>query len=195
MKVELIAVTPNCLEVIETACRTCYDSAVNAETREKFISSVIKRGHTSVVEHASATFKIEGISRACSHQLVRHRIASYSQRSQRYVKENQFDYVIPPEIASNTHTNRIYINFMEKSQATYETLMKFGIKAEDARFVLPNACCTEITTTMNFRALRNFFELRCDKHAQWEIRDLANKMLDIMMQHAACVFSDLKETL
>jgi thymidylate synthase (FAD) len=195
MKVELIAITPNCLEVIETACRTCYDSAVNAETREKFIASVIKRGHHSVVEHACATFKIEGVSRALLAQLTRHRIASYSVRSQRYCKEIQFDYVIPPEITANEVTNRMYRGFMESAQATYLALMKFGIKAEDARFVLPNACCTEITTTMNFRALRNFFELRCDKHAQWEIRELANKMLDIMMQHAACVFSDLKETL
>lgn len=191
MNVELLSITPNSEELIERACRICYNSECNPETRDSFISGIIKRGHESVIEHASATFEITGVSRALTHQLVRCRLASYSQKSQRYCKEGQFDYVIPPSIQG---LDAAYFNTtMRNLQKVYNDLIQLGIKAEDARFVLPNACCTEIVMTMNFRELRHFIELRADKHAQWEIRELAKQILDILFLHAPNIFKDLKE--
>jgi len=192
MIIKLLTMTQNAEELIETACRTCYDSTPNEETRAKFISSVIKRGHESVIEHATASFKITGISRALSHQLVRHRIASYSQRSQRYVKEGQFEFVTPDSIKANDKMLERYDTLMYAIQLTYDLLLQEGIKAEDARFILPNACHTEIVVTMNLRVLRHFFKTRCDKHAQWEIRKMAQDMLTIMINEIPCCFNDLE---
>ena len=192
MKVTLLACTQNPEELIEKATRTCYDSKCNPDTRNEFLRGVMKRGHESVIEHASATFYVSGVSRALTHQLVRHRIASYSQVSQRYVKFDNFKYVIPPEIEGNKRAKQKFIDTMKVIRVAYENLVYLGIKAEDARFVLPNACETEITITMNFRALRNFFKLRLDSHAQWEIRELAKKMLELVKKEAPIIFEDFK---
>ena len=191
MQVELITGTPGPEEVIEKACRICYDSASNEETRGRFLQSVIKRGHESVLEHASATFKVTGVSRALTHQLVRHRIASYSQRSQRYVKECGFEYVMPQTVASKKEASMAYRVIMERLSDTYRDLLAFGVPAEDARFILPNACCSEIVMTMNFREFRHFIKLRADKHAQWEIRKLAVEICKQLWGIAPDIFDDL----
>jgi thymidylate synthase (FAD) len=196
MKVELIAITPNCEKVIEEAGRTCYLSLdkITEGSHESFIQAAIRRGHESIIEHASATFRVSGVSRALSHQLVRHRIASYSQQSQRWVNEDMFEYVTPVSILDHTEDNvqEVYKNIMKQIQDGYKYLRDHGIPKEDARFVLPNATHTEIVLTMNFRAMRNFFRLRLDKHAQWEIRDMAGRMLKIVKQGAPNVFLDFK---
>lgn len=189
MKVELLSITPNAEKLIEEAGRTCYQSTPGDPT---IIQRWLKSGHESMVEHACATFQISEISRALSHQLVRHRIASYSQQSQRYVKEDGFKYVIPPSIASNQKSIAQFVDAMLILQNTYDTLVALGIPKEDARFVLPNACHTEIVVTMNFRAMRNFFKLRLDRHAQHEIRKMANYMLSIVKQYAPNVFYDME---
>ncbi len=188
--IKIISITPDCEQVIEEAGRTCYQSEVG---NPKIIQAWIKSGHESVIEHASVTFRINDVSRALSHQLVRHRIASYSQQSQRYVSEEQFSYITPEKLYEKKELLEMYNQFMSRTQNFYNLLVKGGIKKEDARFVLPNACTTEIVVTMNFRSLRNFLKLRLDKHAQWEIREVANKMLILVKQYAPNVFNDLEE--
>lgn len=190
MKIELLSITPNPEALIEQATRTCYDSECNPDTRSSFLKGVMKRGHESVIEHASVTFRLKGVSRALTHQLVRHRLASYSQVSQRYVKFKNFKYVTPPEIEGNKQAKKKFKETMSVIKVAYENLVHMGVKAEDARFVLPNACETEIVVTMNFRALRNFFKLRLDSHAQWEIQEVAKKMLEEVYKHAPSIFED-----
>lgn len=190
MKIELLAITPDAEKLIEEAGRTCYQSKVGDPT---IIQRWIKSGHESMIEHASATFRVSEISRALTHQLVRHRIASYSQQSQRYVSEDQFGFIIPDEIIK-TGVSQEYLGFMADVQEFYNFLISKGVKKEDARFVLPNACHTEIVFTMNFRALRNFFNLRLDKHAQWEIREMAKEMLTILKSYAPNCFYDIEVT-
>ena len=141
------------------------------------------------MEHCTFTFGIEGISRALSHQLVRHRIASYSQKSQRYVKEGAFEYVTPPTVTDTKAVADIYANFMKVAQGTYDCLISHGVPAEDARFVLPNACETKIMVTMNIRSLLHFFEERCCHRAQWEIRSVANEMLSLCRAVAPTLFA------
>jgi len=191
MKLELIAVTPDPEGVIEIAGRECYQSDIG---NRKIIQNWIKSGHTSVIEHASATFRLSGVSRAESHQHVRHRIASYSQKSQRYVKEDAFDYITPPSILEHTDPSVLetYTSLMDNIQSCYTYLINKKIKKEDARFVLPNACETSFVFTMNFRSMRNFFELRRDSHSQWEIRSVANEMLTIVKPLAPNVFYDIE---
>jgi len=134
--------------------------------------------YESVLEHMYFTFYIEGISRACSHQLVRHRIASYTQRSQRHRGDEGFDYVVPHTIRNNPIALGVYKNTIELLQRNYTMMVdEFGIPKEDARYILPNACATDIMVTMNVRALREFFQKRCCRLAQWEIREVANEML------------------
>jgi thymidylate synthase (FAD) len=140
------------------------------------------------LEHATFTFGIEGISRACSHQLVRHRIASYSQQSQRYVNAKTFNYIIPESIKRDKELKKKFEAFIKNSAETYATLSNAGIRDEDARFVLPNACETKIVVTMNARALLNFFKERICMRAQWEIRALAEKMLEECMEVAPVIF-------
>jgi thymidylate synthase (FAD) len=152
------------------------------------LNQVMALGHTSVIEHASFTFAISDVSRSLTHQLVRHRIASYSQQSQRYVNLNEPHYVIPPSIEKNAKTKKAYEETMEAIWAHYNKLLGLEIPAEDARYVLPNATCTNIMVTMNARSLLNFFELRCCLHAQWEIRLLANKMLREVKRVAPMIF-------
>lgn len=135
--------------------------------------------YESILEHISFSFYIEGISRACSHQLVRHRIASYTQRSQRHRKDKDFGYVIPDSIWGNVDAMEMYAKMMNEINECYQELMDFGVPNEDARYVLPNASCTDIMVTMNVRELRSFFKARCCQKAQWEIRQMAEYMLDI----------------
>jgi len=196
MKVELIAMTrylqgngtPE--ELLEHAGRVCYRSESRGEPG-KFLQARIREGHESLIEHASATFEICGISRACSHQLVRHRIASYSQESQRYVSMDDPEWVLPPSIAQDESARAIWERFAEQVKETYRALRERGLRKEDARFVLPNATATRIVVTMNFRELRHFFRVRCDRAAQWEIRALAKEMLKLAYQIAPSVFQDL----
>ena len=189
MKVELLSITPECEKLIETAGRTCYQSKVG---NPSIIKSWIKSGHESVIEHASATFRISEVSRAMTHQLVRHRLASFSQQSQRYIEENGFSYVIPDSMLDNIDIYDTFEDTMNYIQESYNRLRELGIKKEDARAVLPNATHTEIIMTINFRSLRNFLKLRGDQHAQKEIRMLAKNILEIVMQHAPNVFGDIE---
>jgi len=196
MKVEIIAFTPSPELLIEEAARICYDSFEKKApgSHVRIIDHLIRSGHESVLEHASVTYRVGGVSRALTHQLVRHRLASYSQRSQRYVKETEPQYVTPPSCDNNlTNAKSIFEEAMINAWRAYNDLLKLGVKGEDARFVLPNACCSEIIITMNFRELRHFFKLRTSKHAQWEIRAMAKEMWNQVMHiGAANVFADIK---
>ena len=142
------------------------------------------------MEHATATFLICG-SRAFTHQLVRHRLASYSQKSQRYVKEDQFKWVLPPSIQGNAEAYKVFTTAMHDTRIAYGQLIDLGIPKEDARYVLPNACETEIVMTANFREWRHFINLRADSHAQWEIREVAQMVLKQLYQLAPSIFEDL----
>jgi thymidylate synthase (FAD) len=163
---------------------------LSKKDQEKILDQVLKLGHTSVIEHASFTFAVSDVSRSLTHQLVRHRIASYSQQSQRYVNLNEPHYVIPPLISKNNKTRKAYEKTMDVIWEHYNKLLSLKIPAEDARYVLPNATCTNIMVTMNARSLLNFFELRCCLHAQWEIRLLANKMLQEVKKVAPKIFQN-----
>jgi len=191
-EVILLAITPNAEKLIEEAGRTCYLSLsrITDDSERNFIRSAIKRGHHSILEHASATFRILGASRAFTHQLVRHRLASYSQQSQRYVDESEFNYIVPPEIAANEEALKLYRDFMEHARLTYSKFRELGIKKEDARFILPNALESQIVFSANFREFRTVFNLRLEKAAQWEIRRVCMEMLKILQQHAPSVFGD-----
>lgn len=151
---------------------------MNLETARRIIERVTGYGHMSVIEHASFTFSIEGVSRAMTHQLVRHRIASYTQQSQRYVAYNTLEeFVTPPNIARNAEAKKVFDDALGKIADAYRKLLNMGIPKEDARFILPNAAKTNIIVTMNARELRHFFNLRCCNRAQWEIREVAIEML------------------
>lgn len=196
MKIEILAITPDPEGLIERAGKTCYKSYknINANSRGTFIKNIIKRGHESVLEHASITFNVKGVSRSLTHQLVRHRTFKFSQESQRYVSQIGFDYIIPKSIKeTNWGAEVFYSEFMENIQDFYNKLIKYGVPKEDARYILPNACYSEITFTVDFRNLRNFLKLRLDKNSQWEIRELANKILEIMLKKAPNCFKDLKK--
>jgi thymidylate synthase (FAD) len=198
MQVEIIGVTsflpgegsPESL--LERAGRACYRSEAKGSPG-KFLQARIREGHESIIEHGSVTFDISGISRACSHQLVRHRIASYSQESQRYVDMSAPEFVVPPSVAENPKAQAVWDEFMGQVTDTYQRLRELGTRKEDARFVLPNATATRIIVTMNFRSLRHFFTVRCEKAAQWEIRALATEMLRQVYALAPSVFPDLYE--
>jgi thymidylate synthase (FAD) len=178
--------------LLEHAGRSCYRSEPRGEPG-RFLKARIREGHESIIEHASVTFEISGISRACSHQLVRHRIASYSQESQRYVDMSAPEFVVPPSVAGNGEALAIWDEFMSQVADTYHQLRGLGVRKEDARFVLPNAAATRIIVTMNFRTLRHFFSVRCEKAAQWEIRALALEMLRQVHSLAPAVFDDIYE--
>ena len=197
MKVTLITHTPEPEKVVAGAAKLCYSSSdvetlMNGLTTEKvetFIKKLTDLGHQSPLEHCTFTFGIEGVSRALLAQLTRHRIASYSVKSQRYVKEGQFEYVIPPTIAKNYYLKVKFSTLMKKLQEYYNCAVEDGIPPEDARFILPNACETKIIVTMNIRSLLHFFDERCCERAQWEIRDMANVMLDICKEVAPNLFA------
>lgn len=220
MKVELLSYTPDPEKVIAASAKLCYSSAgiddvlggLTAEKTEQFIEMLMNLGHQSPIEHVTFTFGIEGVSRALLAQITRHRIASYSVKSQRYVTEGQFEYIIPPEIESDDAAKQKFIAAMQTAQGYYNELADIlqkrhfadftaqGIpekravsmaekKAiEDARFVLPNACETKMIVTMNARSLFNFFNHRCCNRAQWEIRALADKMLELVKEKAPTLF-------
>ncbi len=196
MKVELLEHTsePDILSAV--AARSCRSekgaSDIIEKADKKRLKKILKKtmemGHTSVTEHATFTFSIEGISRACSHQLVRHRIASYSQQSQRHIKPDEEKYVTPPTIKNDSSAREKFEEAMEKAWKAYGELIEEDIPEEDARFVLPNATKTNIVVTMNARSLMNFFELRTCMHAQWEIRRVANAMLKQVKDVAPTIF-------
>ena len=212
MKVTLLTHTPEPEKLIACAAKLCYSSSniddlmenLTDENVSKFLNMLFSLGHESPIEHATFTFGIEGISRACANQLVRHRIASYSQKSQRYVNETQFEYVTPEVIENLPVAKEMFDELMTRIQCDYEDLrelikedlMKKGMdekaaekKAnEDARFVLPNACTTSIIVTMNIRSLFNFFKHRCCNRAQWEIREVATEMWKQCMGVAPTIF-------
>lgn len=186
MKVKLIRYTPAPVELGGEAAAIC----TNYDDYGKALRGALGGGHESVIEHASFTFRIEGVSRAMLAQITRHRIASFSVESQRYVQMEHMPYVTPPTIAENDGAKAAYDRLMGKIGEMYHLLIEHGIPAEDARFVLPNACCTKMVMTMNARELRHFFELRCCNRAQWEIRELADKMLQLCTVVAPELFKD-----
>ena len=193
-EVTLISKPDNMLRTVYTACRTCYSAdspyeiynCQNAQDDEKalnLINRVISSGHYSTIEHIQVSFAVNGISRACSHQLVRHRHASFSQKSQRYVKEKeQFDYVIPPTVEKNPEMKEKFRNFMNEISKFYLELTEAGIPAEDARFVLPNATSTSMVISLNLRELIHIANLRLCTRAQYEIRTLVKLMCDELLK-------------
>ena len=191
----LIAHTPEAEKVVAMAAKICYAKNVSIKKLQKkindddvstFITKLLESGHESPFEHVSFTFGIEGISRACSHQLVRHRMASFSQRSQRYCFEDGFNYIEPDDM--NEDEDKFFRDFMRHSKEVYSKLIDKGVKPEDARMVLPNACETKIIVTMNARELLHFFKLRCCKRAQKEIREVAFMMKNICRKVAPNIF-------
>lgn len=180
MAVKLLKFTSDPERVISLAagvCRGADDVSVDR------VVACCEHSHMSVLEHASVTFRVDGISRACSHQLVRHRLASYCQQSQRHVEidtEGDGWYVTPPSIMAAEGDRLLFKNVMREAASRYEQLLSRGIPAEDARYVLPQCVKTSLVVTMNYRELFHFFDLRLDSHAQWEIRQLASKMLELL---------------
>ncbi len=223
MTVKMIAHTPNPEIVVAASAKLCYSQVsaneimddLNDENAAKFLDKLMDFGHYSPLEHVSFTFAIDGVSRVLTHQLVRHRIASYSQQSQRYVKLEQFDYIMPPSIEANPEAATLFKEAMASDQRVYGQLVdilekqyleeniKNGMKMsqamgaaeksaiEDARFVFPNACETKIVATMNARGLINFFNHRCCNRAQWEIRNLADEMLKCVKGVAPTLFESV----
>ena len=196
MNVVLLQCTPEPERLVALAARLCYSAAsiadlagdVSRKDTRTLVRRILSMGHESVLEHVTFTYGVEGISRAASHQLVRHRIASYSQQSQRYVAA-EFGYVAPPTVARGPARGK-FERHMKRSAALYRGMLADGIPAEDARFVLPNATETKILVTMNARELRHFFALRACRRAQWEIRGLAMEMLGIAKSKAPLLFED-----
>lgn len=201
MNVELIQYTPDPEKVVAAAARLCYSPDPVPELLERlsdekvaeFVRKLYSMGHLSTFEHVSFQFSIDGVSRALSHQLVRHRIASYSQRSQRYVKEVGFEFVMPPSIQRNPEALARFEKVMETLQEDYRELLAV-VPAEDARYILPNACTTSLMATFNARSLLNFLEHRTCVRAQWEIRQLAEKMLKLVQDVAPNLFAQAGPT-
>ncbi len=221
MKVTLITHTPHPEQLLATAARLCYSASDIEQVRERlteekaaaFVEMLADIGHESPVEHVTFTFGIEGVSRSLLAQITRHRIASYSVQSQRYVPAGQFRYVVPPEIEAIPEARAEFLRAMEEDQRHYESLSAMLIEKhkqaflaegkdektaakmaekkgiEDARFVLPNACETKIIMTMNVRSLRHFFRLRCCNRAQWEIRAVADEMLRLCAEASPTLFA------
>jgi thymidylate synthase (FAD) len=208
MNVKLLEMSQNAISLIYVACRQCYsekfagdvfsEAHVDLKKQEEFVKNIVASGHQSPLEHVKFTFAIEGVSRALTHQLVRHRIASFSQQSQRYVKEKDFDYILPPSIERNPQAKDEFEKLMTAIQQSYTKLLMFlgqdnlsGEAAnQDARFALPQAAETKIVVSMNCRELLHFFQHRCCSRAQWEIRQLANKMLKVCAEKLPAVFAD-----
>jgi thymidylate synthase (FAD) len=220
MKVKLIQHTPQPEKIVAAAAKLCYSASgadeimenLSPEKTKQFLSMLMDLGHESPIEHISFTFAAEGVSRVLTHQLVRHRIASYSQQSQRYVRLEQFEYIIPPSIAAIPEAKEEFIRAMQADQKHYDELTKRlyehhfkkliaegkpekqarsaaeKMAIEDARYVFPNACETKIVFTMNARSLINFFRNRCCERAQWEIREMAVEMLHQVKKVAPNLF-------
>jgi thymidylate synthase (FAD) len=198
MKVVLLRYTKDPDRVCAAAAASCYSASPTSTLHEKMsdkkVAKLLKRtvgsGHHSVVEHAVFTFSLEGVSRALTHQLVRHRIASYSQQSQRYVRFDKSEYVTPPEVEKRPDAHAMFDKAMEGAWQSYREMVNAGVPEEDARFVLPNAATTNITITMNARELLHLFRLRCCLRAQWEIRRATLKMLDEVKKVAPIIFEN-----
>lgn len=192
MKVILLSYTKNADEICAAAGMSCYsdkpaDEIIGVEDAERTLGSIVGMGHLSVVEHATFTFSVSGVSRALTHQLVRHRIASFSQQSQRYVRFSEPTYVVPHTIAEDPEASELYETMMERIWDAYSELRE-KVPAEDARYILPNGCTTNITVTMNARELLHFFSLRCCERAQWEIREMAEEMLRLCREVSPTIF-------
>ena len=194
MRVELLFITPDAEKLIETTGRTSYLSfdKQGKDTEKAFVRMLIKNGHLSVLEHAYATFRISDVSRSFTHQLVRHRLCSYTQQSQRYVDESRFNYIEPESIKNTPKAHSAFIRFIEDAKRIYLELQKLGIKNEDARFVLPNAVESQIVVTANLREWRHIIGLRGNPDAQWEIREVAIEVLKILQRYAPTVFEDFE---
>ncbi|MBZ4645698.1 MAG: FAD-dependent thymidylate synthase [Clostridia bacterium] len=222
LRVKLLQYTPEPEKLVASAAKLCYSSSniedimegLTGEKVNSFLNMLVDIGHESPIEHVSFTFGIEGVSRSLLAQLTRHRIASYSVKSQRYVREGQFEYVIPSEIEAIPEAKEKFIQAMEQDQQYYNELTDILMKKhyqtfinegkpekqarlmaekkaiEDARYVLPNACETKIVLTMNARSLLNFFHHRCCERAQWEIRELAVQMLKLVRKAAPTLFKN-----
>lgn len=199
MKVKLLKFTNDPEKACAIAGRLCYSAAGIDEIAEKFtkekikelLDKIVSSGHLSVLEHASFTFGVEGVSRALLAQLTRHRIASFSVQSQRYVKfKNGVEFVTPDTIKKDKTLLKKYNDFLKATEKLYKEYLDAGIPAEDARYILPNASATKIIITMNARELRHFFALRCCNRAQWEIRAMACKMLNLAVKAAPILFAD-----
>jgi len=197
MKVTLIHHTPEPEQAVALAARLCYSPVSIEGLRERlsgsdidgFLGKILRLGHLSVLEHASFTFGIECISRVTTHQLVRHRIASFSQQSQRYVSHREmFDVVVPPTVGENPLMAERFLAQVREIHRLYGEMIEAGIPAEDARYLLPNATETKIIVTMNARELLHFFQLRCCERAQWEIREMAIGMLRLARRAAPAIF-------
>lgn len=214
LKVKLLTHTPDPQKIVSAAAKLCYARAdidtvmdgLTPEKTESFVEMLAQIGHESPMEHMSFTFGIENVSRALLAQITRHRMASFSVQSQRYVKEMDFEFITPPAIEDNEAAKALYLETMSNIAKAYNRLadtLKTKYVAEgmdqrsaekkaieDARFVLPNACTTKMIVTMNARSLLNFFKLRCCSRAQWEIRDLACKMLELVKEVAPTIFAN-----
>ncbi|MDI6752430.1 MAG: FAD-dependent thymidylate synthase [bacterium] len=194
MKVSLLRHTPDPELLVASAAKLCYSKAgiegitkdLSKKKQSDFIKKLLKMGHLSPFEHISFTFGIEGISRACTHQLVRHRIASFSQQSQRYVSFEEREYIVPRTIKKGLKTK--FDRLTEDNLKFYQELIEKGVPKEDARYILPQAFCTKIVVTMNARELFHFFNLRCCNRAQWEIREMAEAMLSEAKKIAPNIF-------
>jgi thymidylate synthase (FAD) len=205
LRVGLLQHTPDPDRAVAIAGRLCYAPVSAAELKQemsdedvaKLVRILVRSGHHSALEHATFSFAVDGVSRACTHQLVRHRVASYNQQSQRYVNFGAADsFIVPPSIAANGEAEAIFLEAMDDARRAYDQLVELGLAEgrtresvqEDARFVLPNAAETKIVVTMNARELRHFFHVRCCNRAQWEIRDLAWKMRGMVKELAPNLF-------
>lgn len=221
LNVQLLQYTPEPDKVVALAAKLCYSpvgvdnirEGLTEETANRFLQMLVGIGHESPIEHVSFTFAIEGVSRSLTHQLVRHRIGSFSQKSQRYVREGQFQYIIPPQINSIPEAREKFVQAMADDQKIYDELVEILFSKhyqkliqegndekkartaaektaiEDARYVLPNACETKIMATFNARSLYNIFQHRCCNRAQWEIRELVTQMLGLVKKVAPTLFS------
>jgi len=205
LSLTLLQHTPDPDRAVAVAGRLCYAPVSAAElTQEmsdddvaKLVRILVRSGHHSAIEHASFTFAVDGVSRACTHQLVRHRVASYNQQSQRYVRFDSADgFVVPPKIAADEEAQAIFLEAMEHARTAYDRLVEIGLgegrsaesAQEDARFVLPNAAETKIVVTMNARELRHFFRVRCCRRAQWEINEMAWQMRRLVREVSPYLF-------
>ena len=197
MNVELLQYPEHPERAVATAARLCYAPVGATELMETMppervqsvLSTIMKSGHFSTLEHVSYTFAVDGVSRALTHQLVRHRLASFNQQSQRYVKfAGDVEVVKPPTVAAQEDTSRIFDEAIDAVVDAYHKLLDAGVPAEDARYLLPNAAETKIVITMNIRELLHFLSLRCCNRAQWEIREMAWQMLALCKQAAPALF-------
>jgi thymidylate synthase (FAD) len=196
IEVELIASTPDAAKIVAAAAKICYSPSGAVDILDgldtgktvSFLKMLRESGHLSPFEHVSFTFAAEGISRVATHQLVRHRLASYSQQSQRYVSMSGQTCIVPPSVLKNEKAHELFMKQVEESWNCYKELVDLGISKEDARFVLPHGTETRLVLTMNARELNHFFSLRLCKRAQWEIRELARKMLILARAAAPGIF-------